>query len=229
VAGIPVSLAELVRTATRVERDDVFVARAGKVTAYDELTNTAVVKPMVKHALFKSSGERVFDELPEIPFVPVMFPRAGNFVLTMPVPVGTPVTLLFLDVSHAEWVETGDVSEPVDAQRHGLGWPVAILGMFPDNDRMSADPVDVAARTGGMVIGEHDGTARIEIVKADGPTPHVIKIGKDATDFVALASKVMTELAAIRTWANAHTHGGAAATPTLSPATSVAAEKTKAK
>lgn len=247
MAGIPVSLAEVIKAGARAERDEIFVARAGKVTKYDPETNLADVKPMVKHALYKASGERVFDELPEIPAVPIMFPRIGPFVVTMPVPVGTPVTLLFLDVSHAEWIEGGELSEPIDAQRHALGWPVALLGFYPDNARMSSDPADLAARAAGMVLGEHDGPCRIEFVPGATDADDRIKIHKDATEFVALANLVKTavetELAKIVAKFDGHVHTSAAAgSPTsgplqgATPATigtltlgSVAAAKTKAK
>jgi hypothetical protein len=41
-----------------------------------------------------------------------------------------------------------------------------------------------------------------------GFAPTRIDFGDAPTDFVALASKVLTELQAIRTWANSHTHSG---------------------
>lgn len=228
VSGEPVSLSEAIRIGTEASLDEVFIARAGKVTAYDAATNTAVVQPSIKHTLFKTDGSRVFEEMPEIPFVPVMFPRVGDFVLSLPVVPGTPVLLLFLDCSHAEWRESGQVSEPADARRHSIGWPVAFVGLLPDTQPMSSDPTDVAARTAGMVLGRHGGDARIEIGSD-------IKLGKGATDFVALASKIEDELDSLRTWLNSHTHPtaglGSPSTPSspISAFNSVAASVTKAK
>jgi hypothetical protein len=231
VAGEPLDLTEVVRTGTSAALDDVYVARPGKVTAYDPLTNTAVVKPMVKRALYAvDDDERSYEELPEIPFVPVAFPRAGDCVVTLPVAVGDTVLLVFCDVSLAEWRDSGELSEPVDARRHSLGWPTAIPGLFADNAPLSADPVDVAARVAGMVLGQHAGNGRIEI------TPSTIKLGKDATDYVALAAFVDDRISTIVSKFNAHTHavsGTAAAAVVVGqqvPAqTTVAATRTKAK
>jgi hypothetical protein len=231
VAGAPVSDAEIIRAGIDAALEDLYVARPGEVTAYDPLTNTAVVKPMVKQALYTTSGKRVFEELPEIPFVPVIFPRAGAFAMTLPVEVGDAVLLVFCDVSLAEWRDSGQLSEPIDARRHSLGWPVAIPGFFPDTSPMSANPVDVLARAVAMILGQHGGNSRIEI------RDNEIKIGKDATDYVALAAKVDAGFSAIKTafsnWVVAPNDGGAALktawTAQAGNIVSTSAERTKAK
>lgn len=198
MAGVPVSLVEVVREGVASALDDVFTALPGKVTAYDPTTNTASVRPMVKRALYSVDEEkRSYETLPEIPNVPVMWPRAGAYVVTLPLQAGDSVLLVFSQSSVAEWRETGQVSEPLDARRHSIGHPFAIPGAFPDNAPMSPDPVDLLARNAGMVIGEHAGNARIEV------TPTTIKIGKAATDFVALATPTQAGLSACMASANA--------------------------
>lgn len=190
VAGAPVSLAEVVRTGAEGHVSEMYVARPGKVTAYDPITNTAVVKPMVKHALSTADDdERIYEDLPEIPFVPVMFPRFGTFVITMPVPIDSPVLLLFCDVSLAEWRESGDVSEPVDARRHSLGWPVALMGLFPDISPMSVNPLDLVARAAGMCIGTDGGEDQIRFIGGKIELGHDLATGL-AADAMALASRV---------------------------------------
>lgn len=197
MAGIEVSLGEVIRDSVRAGVDGIHKATPATVTAYDPLTNTVVVQPNVKRALFSASGKRVFEQLPEIPYVPVIFPRVGDMAVTFPVEVGARVLLVFCDVSLAEWHGGDDVVEPVDARRHSLGWPVAIPGLYPDAEQLSSDPLDLAARAAGMVIGEHDGAGRIEI------TPTTIKLGKDAVDFVALATPTQAGLDACMAQANA--------------------------
>lgn len=68
------------------------------------------------------------------------------------------------------------------------------------------------------------------LIKANGD----VEIGGGPTDYAALAAKVLTELQAIKTWADAHTHTCAApaspSSPPVVPMTapaSVAATKTK--
>lgn len=183
MAGIVPTLSEVISTGIESVLDEVFVARPGKVTAYDPLTNTVVVKPAVKHAVFSlSTGERTFVDMPEIPFVPVVFPRAGDVVLRLPVKVGDSVLLVFCDVGLAEWRENGDVSESTDARRHSVGWPVAILGLFPDvNPPSPLDGPDIAA--GGAIFGVDGGNEQMLI----GGTMPGIRFGKLAISPIALA------------------------------------------
>jgi hypothetical protein len=49
----------------------------------------------MKQQRFKSDGSRVYLELPEIPFVPVLFPRTASYALTLPVAPGDFVLLVF--------------------------------------------------------------------------------------------------------------------------------------
>lgn len=227
--GTPVSLAETIQTGIEASISELNVARPGKVTAYDPITNTAVVKPMVKNAIYSvEDDERSYEELPEIPFVPVIWPRAGSYVVTMPLSVGDTVLLVFCDASMAEWLETGTLGEPRDARRHSIGWPVAFPGLCPEVDPLSPSPLDLAARAAGMIVGEHGGVGRIEI------TPTMIKIGSTAIDFVALSTPTNAAIAAcmaaanaaiaavtsVITAVNAHTHAvtGAATTGNVFPA-----------
>lgn len=220
MAGLVPSLTESISAGVGSAVDDVFVARAGKVTAYDAVTNTAFVKPMIKRAVYTvDEDERGFEELPEIPFVPVLWPRAGAYAVVLPLAVGDTVLLVFCDVSHAEWRVDGGVSEPADARRHSIGWPVAIPGFFPDSSPLSAAVLDVAARIAGAIIGEHGGNNRVEF------TATGIKIGADAIDYVALATPTQAGLVACMAAANAgiaaavamistfnsHTHSGVTA------------------
>ena len=232
MAGIPVSLADAIRASARAERDEIFVARAGEVVTFYPAEGTADVKPMVKHALRKASGEEVHDELPICSRVPVLFPRVGNFVLTMPLPVGTPALIVFRDVSHAEWDADGELSEAVWSARHDLSSPVALLGLYPDNMAMSEETADLTARAAGMVVGEHNGPCRIELVPGATDADDRIKLGADATEFVALANKVDAIVDAIVN-ATGPDIGAAIKTAVANAKTanggSVAAAKTKAK
>jgi hypothetical protein len=155
--------AELVQLGIDSFANRLFKAGPGIVRIYDPVTNTAFVQPAVKHAMPTEDGGRVFEDLPEIPFVPVIFPRAGGFVMRTPVAPGDSVLLVYCDSSLAEWRQGGGTAEPEDARRHSIGWPVAIPGFFPDSSPMSA--IDGAAAALQMIIGQ-DGGSQLRI----GPT-----------------------------------------------------------
>lgn len=198
MAGSPVSLCEAIRAGVDAAVGDIHTCLPGRVVSYDAETCQATVKPMVKRALYDvDDDERTFEDLPEIPKVLVMWPRAGAYAITFPLAAGDSVLLIFAQRSIAEWRTGGDVSEPADARTHSIGHPFAIPGAFPDTDAMSTSPLDVAAREAGVVVGQHAGNGRIEIGAS------IIKIGKDATDFVALATPTQTGINAAMAQANA--------------------------
>lgn len=204
MAGEDASLAEVILAGIETALGEVHKALPGKVTAYDPVTNTAIVKPQIKKPLTAADGGVAYEDIPEIPFVPVLWPRTAGYAITFPLAVGDCVLLIFCDTSLAEWRESGDVAEPLDARRHSVGWPVAIPGFFPDATALSSAPDALAARAAGMVIGEDGGSSRIEI------TPTAIKLGKDAAEFVALASKVDAFINAFCNAVPVATDGGAA-------------------
>lgn len=205
----------VIRRVVEAELSDVYVARPGKVTAYDPLTNTAFVKPGTKRALYKTDGERVFEELPEIPFVPVIMPRAGGKSIRMPVQAGDTVLLVFTDTSMAEWRAGEDSAEPLDAREHSIGWPVAFVGLSQDtNPPPPLDAAEVAA--GGMVIGDENSTAKIYV----GGTIPGIRFGQLAVSPVALAVPLM---AYVNAAAAAATAGGASDTAVASALTAIQA------
>lgn len=232
MAGEDFNLSEVIKFGIDQAIDDIFTATPGTVLSYDPTTNIAVVKPMVKRALYAVDDEqRSYEELPNLASVPVVWPRAGGFAVTLPMQPGDSVLLIFSHSGLAEWRASGQLSEPADARKHSIGWPFAIPGAFPDSSPLSADPVDVAARTAGAVIGSIAGQGRIEF------TSSAIKIGKLAIDHVALATPTQAGLTACMASANAaitaaaamistfnsHTHTVAATPGPTSPPVSAAA------
>lgn len=194
----PRTLAEIIQTGTQAHMDEVHVCMPARVVDYDPVTATATVQPTVKRAVYDSAGERSYETLPQICLVPIMFPRGGGFVLTLPIATGDTVWLVFSENAYGEYLSTGQDSEPVDATRHGLSYPIAFPGGFPDPQALS--PTDLSARSAGVVLGQ-DGTDNQ--IRMDGS---VIKLGASATDFVALASLVLARLNDIKTTFDSHTH-----------------------
>ncbi len=138
-----------------------------------------VVRPP---APFQDGEAVAFETLPVIPNVPVVWPRGGGFFVTFPIAAGDHVLLIFSERSFAEWRATGAIGDAADTRAHSLSYPFAIPGVAPDASPI-ADKV-----AGRMVLGKDGNEAQISIAAGE------VKIGKTATDFVALASKVDGEL-----------------------------------
>jgi hypothetical protein len=99
-------LPELLRAAMANNGKDQFVALPGVVRKYDSVTQRADVKPLLERAYTDDTGDDLTDDLPEIPKVPVVFPRAGNFFFSMPVEAGDNVLLLFCDRSIDNYMQS---------------------------------------------------------------------------------------------------------------------------
>lgn len=228
---LPLLLSDMVNAGTDSLVGKIHTSLPAKVVAYDSATQTAHVQPMVKRCLIQAAGTKVYESLPVLPHVPVVFPRAGGWVITVPLQEGDFVWLNFSESALAEFLATGQESEPWDTRRHHLSGAVAIPGCYPDTDPLAS--ADDSARQAGMVLGQDGGKAQIRMA------PGEIKIGADASDYVALSTKVLTELQKIQAWAGAHTHmyipgalppvPSAAAVPVLASPLPVAAAMVKAK
>ncbi len=204
--------AELVQLGIASFSRSLFKAGPGIVRTYDPVTNTAFVQPAVKHASYSATdGARAYKDLPEIPFVPVIFPRAGGFVVRSPVLPGDTVLLVYCDSSHAEWRTSDGVSEPEDARRHSIGYPVAIPGFFPDSKPPSA--TDAIHAVLQMIVGQ-DGGKQVRI----GDTGiEFAPSGVTPISPVALAPAVIAFATALKTAIDAQ--AAAATATTVTPVT----------
>lgn len=219
-------LGEMVDRRTRAALAHVHTSLPAKVLKFDAHENTVDVELVTKADFYDAeTRERGFDERSQIGNVPVIWPRGGGYVMTLPLAAGDFVWLMFSEQALGEWRQSGQVSEPADARRHSIGHPYALPGAFPDVERLAS--VDDADRAARMVIGENGGPTQI-VIDADAVPGPIIKIGKTATSFVALADLVQTALDLIKN----HTHATGASNPSgelaagLGP---VAATMTKAK
>lgn len=232
------TLAEVFDIARNAIINSINVAIPGRIEKYDEAEQKADVKPLIKLAQLGSDGERIVDTLPVIPEVPVVFPRNGDYFMSLPLAKGDFVLLVVCSQSIDRWVaSSGDDVDPADPRRHDWSDAVCLPGLFPFQSSLSS------AHKDNMVLG-HDSGVQIHI------SMDLINLGEeDAAEFVALADKTDQRISDLEdafndflsmTY-NVHTHpyvdtpiGGATTSPTtqtgspVTPGSSTAAEKVKA-
>lgn len=243
---IPPSAEGLTRAWIERYLGELHVAMPGRVESYDPTTQTANVKPLVRHAAPQPDGSTAQEDLPVIPSVPVLWPRAGGWFMAMPLAVGDSVQLLVNSAAIGHWrAGQGEVTDPGDLRRHHLSHAVAIPGLATRAGALRHAP----SAAFGMVFGEDaDGGTRVTI-DADGTvvvtraTSELLRIegngevslgGAVGAQFVALANLVDARLSAIVSAFNTHVHvetGGSTQVPTtpLGPQASVAATKGKSR
>jgi len=115
--------------AMRSKMNDVRTAMPGQVIKYDLKKQAVDVQPLLRHAYDDGS---VLD-LPVVYNVPVVFPRAGEAFLALPIKKGDGVLLIFSDRSLDKWKSSGGKVDPEDVRSHNISDAVAIPGFYPFN------------------------------------------------------------------------------------------------
>lgn len=188
------TLADVFQGALRRHQQDLHVALPGRVERYDAGTQKADVKPLLR----VPAGEE-FYSMPVINDVPVMFPRAGGAIFSMPVQVGDGVLLVFSERSLDEWLQSGGEVSPEDPRMHDISDAVAIPGLYAFNEASEADPDDVLlrfnqselrlAKDGGFAVKTPAGFLR---VNADG----TLALG-GAQELVSIVDALIDQLLAL--------------------------------
>lgn len=172
------------RDLVRLAAASVHVAYPGTVVSYDSAAQRAVIRiaPSFRRA-DPNGGPPVLYRAPDIPGVPVAFPGGGpDYSDTWPLAAGSSGLVVITSRSMDEWLSAGGTtSEPQDPRRHDLTDAVFLPGL---RSFAAAEVVPAA--------GLH---ASARVIRA----PLVLLGDNTATDFVALASLVETQLTALKT------------------------------
>jgi hypothetical protein len=200
------ALDELVTAGIDSRMLDVWTAIPGKVASYDSSVPSANVQPLVRRMTPDEDDASAFEDLPEIPNVPILFLGAGAFRITFPIAPGDSGLLIVCTNDLSAWLATGQPSDPGDLAVHHLAHAVFLPGLVP-----FSSPIPEAAENAIVVAGAE------------------IRLGSlAASDFVALSSKVDANFTAIATSlstaVNASLNPVATYTPQAVAATKVKAE-----
>jgi hypothetical protein len=168
--GSTPSLAEVLQAALDNIKAQLHVAMPGTVVSYDEASQKANVQPQIKSLIIDQEGNEELLSLPELPSVPVVFPRGGGFFVSFPLQPGDQVLLVICDRELNVWKSKGGDVSPQDPRTHHLADAVAIPGCYPFTDVL-AD-----AHASNMVLGK-DGGAQVHI-KTNGQ----VHIGSENAD-----------------------------------------------
>lgn len=177
-----IGLPELLDAHHAAQMDNVHTCLPCKVLAYNPSTQTADCQVLVKRPGRDEDGEPNYEALPAYAGIQVAFPRAGAYILYLPISAGDFGHLIFCDMATGEARSTGQVSEPQDVDRHSGGYAIFLPGGYPDPE--------VLSDTSGAYFGIDGDPAQVRV------SPGEIKIGKTATDYVVLATALQTALVA---------------------------------
>jgi hypothetical protein len=172
------TLAELLNTLQERTMARIRVAVPGRIVKWSKTTQLCDVQPEVADSWEDETGDYTSSKLPVIQNVPLIQHGNKRFRLTIPVAVGDKVQVLFNDRSLDEWLSHGGETAPEDQRRHHLSDAVAFMGLHP------AD------------------------APWNGVSDDYITLGSDggSEDWAALATKVKSEISALRDAFLKHVH-----------------------
>lgn len=191
------TLPEVIRAALTSRLLDVHTSIPAKVVRYDATRCVVDAAPLIRAPVVGENGKTTYTTLPVVTNVPVAFPQGGGFRLTFPLAIGDTVWLSFSEASLDRWMNFGDEVDPEDPRRFALSDAAAIPGVRA----LAGTDAVTAASTDGCVLELIGGGAKLRL-KSGG----TVELGTSGAEALALASKVATELSAIRTTFNMHIH-----------------------
>lgn len=124
-----------------------FVSWVGKVLEYDSGTFKATLRPVNQYTYADEPRA-----MPPVTNVPVSFAGGGGKGLSVPIEPGDFLVCVVLDISHDEWLSTGnDDNTPAAVRSHALTDSVAIARLTPNSSTLTGGSPD------DVVLGDLSG------------------------------------------------------------------------
>lgn len=140
---------------------EVHTGMPGIIESFDPNNQTASVQPAIRRIFITRESDREIltpADLPLLINVPVYFPRAGGYSMTMPVRVDDECWLSFSERSIDNWYNTGGVSNPSSRRFHSLSDAIAMVGLSSEPNSIQDYDND------NLQIRKDDGNAEITIM-----------------------------------------------------------------
>lgn len=124
------------------------------VTKFDSTKQTVDCIPAIRE-LINIGGSLKYVDLPELKEVPIEIPRAGNYVITLPITVGQECRVTFQDLCIDGWWARGGIQNWNDLRRHDLSDAIATFSPWSQPNSIPN------YSTSGLEIRSLDGTQKI--------------------------------------------------------------------
>jgi hypothetical protein len=141
-------------------KNNLRVCIPGIIQSFNADTQTVTVKPAIREKVINADLTESWVELPLLVDVPIVLPRAGNFILTMPITAGDECLVIFGDVCIDAWYSLGKIQNQIDKRRHDLSDGFALLGCW------SQPNVIPNYSTNSVQLRNEAGTSYIELKDA---------------------------------------------------------------
>lgn len=140
------------------------VAAPGIIQSFNPAEQTVKVKCAVREKV-DLNGTQTWEEIPLLLDVPIVLPRSGGYVLTMPIQKGDECLVVFADNCIDGWWQSGGVQNQVEIRRHDLSDGIAVMGLWSQPNVIpgySMEGAQLRSLDGGASITISGGTVSIK-------------------------------------------------------------------
>ena len=138
------------------------VAIPAIIESFDAGKQTVSVQPAITENIQVGEEATKATKLPILTDIPICFPRAGGYSITLPIKKGDECLLVFADMCIDGWWQSGGVQDQMETRRHDLSDAFAIIGTTSQARKVAA------YSTENMQIRTDDGNIVIELEKSSG-------------------------------------------------------------
>ena len=103
------------------------VAIPAIVESFDPEKQTVSVQPAITENIRVGEEAAKTARLPILTDIPICFPRAGGYSITLPIKKGDECLLVFADMCIDGWWQSGGVQDQMETRRHDLSDAFAII------------------------------------------------------------------------------------------------------
>ena len=135
---------------------DIRVAIPGIIKSFNATKQTVEVQAAIRERVI-IDGVLSWETIPILVDVPIVIPRAGGYMLTLPIEAGDECLVVFADACIDAWYQSGDVQNQIDRRRHDLSDGFAIIGTW------SQPNVIVNYSTDKAQLRNEAGTSKVEL------------------------------------------------------------------
>lgn len=194
---------EAFRVASSGQQAALWTAIPAIVTKVNRAEMTVECQPTVKGRITDENGAVISVNLPVLINVPVCFPKAGGFILTLPIQIDDEVLVIFASRCIDAWWQSGGVGEPLDDRMHDLSDGFCIPGPTSQVNLVSG------ISSTGAQLRNAAGTTYIEIA-ADGKIKLVSPSDIDVTGNLKVTGSIQAtgEVTGSGIALSTHVHSG---------------------
>jgi hypothetical protein len=155
-----------IREALETQQSKMWTAIPAIVVDVDLDTQTLSAQPAIQAVVRDKDNNTSNVSLPVLINVPIVFPRAGGFALTLPITSGDEVLIVFGARCIDSWWQSGGIGVQAEQRMHDLSDGFAILAPTSQPKKLtgvSSDSVQIRNYDGGTYV-EIDSSGKINLV-----------------------------------------------------------------